>query len=83
MKIILLGLVLLALVLTAMTYLWHPRAGLTLGDLEAAELCRQRYLLARTAAESVGVDGHRPILGRGQAEGALTCKALRQVSERR
>jgi hypothetical protein len=67
----------LVLALIEASAVWWYLRPTRLDDIQAWEWCRAGYEQALTLADSSAVDNRRPIVSRGQAEAALTCRTLR------
>ena len=69
----------LAFIVLLALYVWlfgrQSQPADTVGDWR----CRQRYGEAKTAADSAIIDTWRPVIGRVNAAGSLTCSQLRRL----
>jgi hypothetical protein len=66
----------LTIVGLAAAFLWFSR--IDSHDALAAAQCRERYRVARTAAESTLIDAQRPLVSKGNAPARLPCRTLRE-----
>lgn len=76
-----LGILLAALLFAGVVYWWWRIPGGGPGEDIAAAQCQAGYQRSRTAADSAMIDSQRPIISRGQATAALTCRELRLAGE--
>ena len=72
-----LGLLLAALLFAVVAYRWWRIPGGGLGEDVAVAECRASYHRSRSAVDSAMIDVQRPIVSRGQATVARTCRELR------
>jgi len=72
-----LGLVLAALIFVAVTYRWWRIPGGGIGEDIAVAECRAAYRRSHSMVDSAMIDVQRPIVSRGQATVARTCRELR------
>jgi hypothetical protein len=68
-----------AVAVAAVLYRQVRMPGGTPGEAAAAEVCRAGYAHAAAAADSAAVDAQRPIVSRGQATVARSCRELRRA----